>query len=301
MRDYIQFPGEQTLRPPGACEHTQFFYFVLPANEERLRGLCDTYFNTPSGGACDYTPLGFVMLAFSHVDRLVSADPAHGTINYMDIAFWVPVRGGQTKPVCLFPPYIFVDDGGTLVTGREVFGLPKQLGRFQMPLRFEDLAKAPKPEFRAEVLGTLVPGGLIDWRTLVTVEQIGKEETSDTAKLLTVLGKLAVPDSLRTLKVPTWLSDLVAVPALGLKQFRDAAQPEKACYQAIIEAPLSTAEIFGTPKVLVDAFQVTLMDVPSHPVTETLGLPTGPFTVPITFCFESTMRMGTGTVIWSAP
>jgi hypothetical protein len=230
----------------------------------------------------------------------VSADPSHGTINYMDIAFWVPVLGGETKPACLFPPFIFVDDGGTLVTGREVFGLPKQLGRFQMPLRFEDLAKATKPEFRAEVLGTLMPGGPIDWRTLVTVEQISKEEESDHSKLLSVLGRLAVPDYLRTLKVPTWLSDLVAVPALGLKQFRDAARPAKACYQAIVEAPLSTVEIFGAPKVLLDAFEVTLMDVASHPVAATLGLSTEPIKVPITFCFEATMQMGTGTVVWSA-
>jgi hypothetical protein len=299
MGAYIPFPGEQTLVPPGDCERTKFFYFLLPADHGRLRALCDRYFNEPSGGKCSYDPLGFVMLAFSHVDELRSSDPARGSIRYKDIALWVPVTGGKTSPICLFPPFIFVDEAATMLTGRELFGLPKQLGRFAMPLRYEDLPKAEKPEFKAQVAGSLFEGGPIDWRTLLTVSYLGSKEESALGKALSILGKLAVPDRLRVLDFPDWFSRLVAVPALGLKQFRDAQMPERACFQAIVEAPLAPKTLFGVPKVLLDAFELTIMNVPSHPVVETLGLSASTLRVPVSFYFEATMQMGPGTVIWS--
>lgn len=298
MGEYIPFPGEQTLVPPGDCERTKFFYFLLHADQDRLRALCDRYFNKLSGGACKYEPLGFVMLAFSHVDELRSSDPERGTIRYKDIAFWVPVAGGKTKPICLFPPFIFVDEAASMLTGRELFGLPKQLGRFEMPLGLAEMYAAKKPQFRAEVAASLVKGGPIDWHTLATVQSLGPKP-GDLGKLLSVLGKIVVPDRLRVLEVPDSLADLVGMPALGLKQFRDAQMPERACYQAIVETPLSPKKIFGVPKVFADGFELTLMDLPSHPVAETLGLAPGTQQVPIAFYFEATMQMGTGHVVWS--
>jgi Acetoacetate decarboxylase (ADC) len=300
MNPYVDLPGEQSLRPPGEFQGTRFFYFVLEGDKDRLRSVCDRYLNGPSGGKLEYSPLGVVLLAFSHVERLSSADPERGTIAYKDIAFWVPVWGGKTRSLCLFPPFIFVDNAATMATGREVFGLPKQLGRFEMPVRFQDLATAPRPQFRAEVVGTLQPGGRNDWRTLLTVEQIAREETSDTKAFFTALGRMLLPSALKQFAVPAWLSHLAAVPTVGLKQFRDAAQPKDACYQAIVEAPLSTVALHGSPRFFFNAFELNLMDVVSHPVTSLLGLPLGPQVIPLTVYFEATMRMDAGTVVWSA-
>jgi hypothetical protein len=298
---YVDFPGEQSLRAPGDLEDTRFFYFVLRADEGRLRALCDRYLNAPSGGQLAYAPLGVVLLAFSHVERLRSADPSRGTITYKDIAFWVPVWGGKTKPLCLFPPFIFVDDASTMATGREVFGLPKQLGRFEMPLSYEGLSRARKPEFRAEVVGTLQPGGQNDWRTLLTVQQVTKEETSDSQQFFSALQRMLLPSALRELTVPSWLSHLGAVPVVGLKQFRDAASSGSACYQAVVEAPLSTKKVLVPPRFLFDAFELRLMDVPSHPVADVLGLSPDPQRVPLAICFQSTMQMDPGTVVWRTP
>src|SRR5262249_550056 len=103
MSEYVDFPGEQSLRAPGELADTPFFYFFRPADEARLRALCDRYLNGPSGGALAYAPLGVVLLAFTHVEKLTSADPARGSITYKDIALWVPVWGGKTRPLCLFP------------------------------------------------------------------------------------------------------------------------------------------------------------------------------------------------------
>ena len=298
MNPYVEFPGEQSLRPPGVFADTRFFYFILPANEDRLRSLCQKYLRSGSGDSPDYQPLGVVLLAFTHVMDLTSGDPKRGTITYKDIAFWVPVWGGRVCSLCLFPVFIFVDDCSTMVTGREIFGFPKQVGRFKMPLSFEELLQTPSPAFGADVIGTLAAGAANDWRKLLTINRIAQRETPDHHAFFSALGKLVLPPALRAFTVPDWLSTLTSIGAVGLKQFRDAANPTSACYQAIVEAPLSTKKIFGRPRFLFDAFELTTEKVFSHPVQEVLGLQQSPQRVPLAIYLEATTRLESGTVVW---
>jgi hypothetical protein len=299
MSDYIPFPGEQTLSPPGAFEDTRFFYFVLKADQRELQALCDRYLNRPHGGQLRYEPVGVVLLAFTHVERLFSNEADRGSIRYKDIAFWVPVLGGRTATVCLFPPLIFVDDSATLVTGRELFGLPKQLGRFQMPLGPEEFSKFSKPQFRAEVIGTLQEAGPNDWRTLLTVEYTGDAADSTEASLRSAIAKLLIPSLQDGLSIPRLLSEAFTVPCVGLKQFRDARRPASACYQAVVETPLRIQNLGRKPQFFLNAFKLTLMNIPSHPV-ERLGLATGEHTVPLAVFFEATMGMEAGVVVGGA-
>jgi len=301
MIPYIDFPGEQSLPPPGELQEITFYYFAVPANNETLTALCDRLLNGPSGGATAYRPMGLVLLAFTHVEQLGSTHAHRGVITYKDIALWIPVRGGQSRELCLFPPYILVDDAATMITGREVFGLPKQLGRFAMPARFGDLATAPAPQFRAEIVGTLAPRGQNDWRTLLTIERSGDVRAHDPGAILQFLAGF-LPAALRGgLSLPGWLSELTAIPVVGLKQFRDATRPGAACYQAIVEAPLSVVKLHRAPTFMRDAFELTVMDLHSHPVARTLGLSPSPIRVPLAVHFEATVRMEPGTVVWSAP
>jgi hypothetical protein len=296
MNEYVAFPGEQALVAPGTFERTRFFYFVLKAERDKLEALCERYLRGPSGRP--YSPVGVVVLGFTHVDGLTSSmDRDHGTITYKDIALWVPVMGGHLNPVCLFPPFIFVDDGATMVTGREVYGLPKQLGRFQMPLTLDELAGAPAPQFRAEAIGTLHEGGQNDWRTLFTVESIPGKITRESPAIQAIESALLGAIVTKGWSLPKWLSDTAMVPAVGLKQMRDAASQGMAAHQEVVEAPLQMVELFTQPRFFVDAFKLTLMDVPSHPIASVLGLPAGESVVPLTIHFEATMEMGPGTII----
>ena len=290
------------LVPPGTFEDTRFFYFGLSAKIDALRALCDRYLNTPSGGKLAYRPVGVVLLAFSHVERLSSeTDPDRGGFTYKDIAFWVPVLGGVTHPVCLFPAFIFVDDAATMATGRELFGLPKQLGRFQMPIHLDQLSGGRPPQFRAEVSGTLQPGGMNDWRTLVTLEYRASREETTGERIRHALHRLLLPEALqRGFDFPAWLSTLSTVPSVGLKQFRDATEPGKACYQAVIEAPLRVQRLMQKPRFFHDAFTLRLEDVASHPVADVLGLSTGEQSVALAVYFGATMRMDVGQVVWRA-
>jgi hypothetical protein len=84
---------------------------------------------------------------------------------------------------------------------------------------------------------------------------------------------------------------------VGLKQFRDARRPSSACYREVVEAPLRVHAIRPTVEFFHHAFKLTLMDVPSHPVVQTLGLQPGETIVPLTAYFEATMHMDPGEVV----
>jgi hypothetical protein len=311
MNPYTAFPGELTLPPPGIFTDTRFFYFFLRADPAALQACCDRYFNDrlgASGSPLRYQSLGHVMLAFTHVHELVSADPSAGKIQYKDIAFWVPTLAkgdGAIPRLCLFPPAIFVDEAATMVTGREMFGLPKQLGRFEMPLAPEEIPGRAGPQFRLEVMGTAQPGSTRDWRTLLTItahQGVGKPSllarAADAVSELTAL--LELPSAFDGLSLPEALSTM---HSLGLKQFRDAAAFEQSCYTAIVEAPLRTRQLIDQPHFFFNDFDLTLESpaVPSHPVASVLGLRPGTQPIKAAIYFRAHMQMDAGRVVWSAP
>ena len=58
-----------------------------------------------------------------------------------------------------------------------------------------------------------------------------------------------------------------------LKQFRDVSCPTKACYQAIVEAPLAIHLSTASYEALDEqAFTLTVADWDSHPIASELGL-----------------------------
>jgi hypothetical protein len=306
--DYTAFPGELTLLPPGHFRDTSFFYFFLRADQARLQACCDRYFNdrlATSGSSLSYRSLGCVMLAFSHVEELKSADPAAGTTRYKDIAFWVPLiatHTGGLPRLCLFPPAIFVDEAATMVTGRELFGLPKQLGRFQMPLAPAELSGFAAPQFRLEVMGTLQPGGLRDWRTYATIAaHPDVARPSLLSRAATALSELTAIFDLPSVFDGVSLPDaLGSSRTLGLKQFRDATRPQESCYTAIVEAPLRMKQLVDQPHFFRDAFELELEaePVPSHPICNELGLQRGRQRVPAAIYFRAHMEMDAAQVVW---
>jgi hypothetical protein len=253
---------------------------MLKADYQAQYNLCQTYLNGPAQGQTSYSPFGLVLLAFAHFGSVASAEPDWGTISYTDVAFWVPLANASTAPIALFPPYIFVDSPAALITGREAFGLPKQLGRFQMPMSLADASAGERGRFRAEVAGGV---------------------RGDAAKVISVIERMVAPGSLPG---PGGLAELLArlavVPVLGLKQFRDIESPESACYQAIVEAPVRFVETLGPPDIVFDGFDLRLMDLDSHPVAATLGIQPGTQRIPLAFHLRAAMRMDAGTLVWRA-
>jgi len=314
---YIERGGEQSLVPPGTLNSTQFYIFILKANKTNLQEMADKLFNLPSGGAVNYRPLSdYVVLMFTHVDDLYSAQPSQGWIAYHDIALWVPMMAITKKfgveianRIVMYPPYLMVDSSATMATGREVFGLPKEMGSFTMP---QDPNYAG--DFTADVMGYSANSATkqnIQSRLWSVQRQSSTlpvphkpleslEDVFETVKNAVLSFAPQLPSEWIIPNIPNILRELITgVPALGLKQFRDATQVDKACYQAIIEAPLKTIGFRGA-RLYTDPFTFFLNDLASHPVAQDTGLQLGEQEVALSLYLHLDMQMQPGTIQWQA-
>jgi hypothetical protein len=95
------------------------------------------------------------------------------------------------------------------------------------------------------------------------------------------------------------LRDGFNVPALGLKQFRDIADPSRAVFQAIVEAPLGMKH-FRSASILGDNFSFILNDLATHPVADETGLKLGPQDVSFAFWLYADFVLGTGKTNWTS-
>src|SRR6185312_175233 len=127
MNRYRETGGEQCKPPPGLFEKTSFYYFVLKADHARLNAHVERLLSFEDKPGY-HAPLPYVMLAFTHVDKLHAPNEDDGAIQYKDIAIWVPVKQKGLHGIGLFPAYMFVDNACTMATGRELFGFHKQHG-----------------------------------------------------------------------------------------------------------------------------------------------------------------------------
>jgi hypothetical protein len=99
------------------------------------------------------------------------------------------------------------------------------------------------------------------------------------------------------------VADLVANPnLLFLKQFRDASCPTKACYQAILEAPLSVHPLSAKYKSLDPAlFEITIQNWDSHPIATDVGVQAGtPLEPTVAFRAELDFDIQLGDEVWRA-
>jgi len=61
------------------------------------------------------------------------------------------------------------------------------------------------------------------------------------------------------------------IPLVFLKQFRDAQNTRKACYQRLIEAPLKV-EMFYEGGLFAEPYTLNITSLASHPLAQILGL-----------------------------
>jgi hypothetical protein len=102
----------------------------------------------------------------------------------------------------------------------------------------------------------------------------------------------------------TLIFDMINNPTLVfLKQFRDVSCATKACYQAVIEAPLWVDPIGATYEALdPGAFEISFDDWASHPIATDLGVPPRTAVRPARV-FRATLDFDIklGQEVWRAP
>jgi uncharacterized protein with NAD-binding domain and iron-sulfur cluster len=281
---------------PPLRMRTSVYMFLLEADARRLTELCDRYLNLP-GVPTRYQPLSpHVVLYCSSAETGPIDDPV-GLCPELDFGFWVPVvaRDAGGERYVAFTPHLWVDSGVAMTGGREVYGFAKEIGRLGMPagpdaadLFTVDTLVVPRfgPTARAEE------------RRLFEVRRergIGAPvERSETSR---GFGGRSAPWSIANVaqsaghlfdQLPHLLAPGVMASYAGflrasaarrelrmvfLKQFPDIADATRACYQAIVEAPVRiTGPVNG--RLLGGAYSVTINEFASHRIVDTLGLRT---------------------------
>jgi len=170
---------------------------------------------------------------------------------------------------------LFVDEGNSMVTGREVYGFNKQMAEFIRPPDIQS------PKFSMDVLG---------------VKHFSAEAVAQTERLLELHAADREPsktvwrewNSVRDFFVeamavnirPEFSSSLMnfsswvltrGIPLVFLKQMRSAADPRKASFQQVLEAPLQIRNFYGGAP-LTQPYQLTISELNSHPLVQKLGL-----------------------------
>lgn len=249
--------------------------FVLEADETRLAAFTSAMYTDPCEGRVTYTPwTGYVLMllgGFDNVSCTVPPFSGFGGVCEVQASFWLPLVASRPDPLVpdrlvLAVPYILVDNPMSYLGGREVYGYAKTMGRFAPA---SGLGQSVTVEAYG---GNYGPGNKAAWQPFLEVSSPTGAPSSQPvwegmAELLAGLapGLLAHPEL---------LVDLVAgTPTqVFLKQFRDARDGTRACYQAVIEAPVKIKRATG--RLLDGDWIVAVQALDSHPLVSELGLVT---------------------------
>ncbi len=293
---YVETGGKQSLNQPFEHNQVRFTSFLIEADATALAALVNKQLNVPGRGHVTYHPLvNRVMAGFAQIQRahcLNLPDSNMGWIPEIDVAFWVPVAAVRKilgvyfiERIAWFLPYVFVDNPWAFASGREIYGFPKEHGVFQLPARAADPALFAADSLAIEKFNPATEATVqrifdvrrsdtthlgLPTRTFAGIEEFFKdfvEAVFGTAGTITLPG----------LGLAVELMDLLihhTFPLVFLKQFRDVADPSRACYQSVVEAP-SKVTRFGGGHRLDGDYTVTVRALDSHPIIQDLGL-TGP-------------------------
>jgi hypothetical protein len=276
--------GFPVFRGPYLQKDARLAAFFFNADTERLTTLCNQTLNVSRSFEYKYVPMtSNLMLVFA--DMLVSSrderDAQVGLIPETEVSFWVltvamqKTRGGyMPHHLAWFLPYLFVDEGNAIATGREVFGLNKLAAQFQKP------EKIQSPEFTADVLGFKEFGAdfIAQRERLLELRASSSSDPTRSSDLDSIKNVMATElfKNIRTNLggglvefASRFINDHVRL--VFLKQFRDAQNTRKACYQRLIEAPLKV-ETFFEGGIFLRPYTLNITSLASHPLAQNLGL-----------------------------
>ncbi|MEA2331307.1 MAG: hypothetical protein QOH58_1445 [Thermoleophilaceae bacterium] len=314
LPSYVEFGGRATAPAPFACEGGQLQGLLLGGDGVKIAKLVDTMFNVPAGRGVDYRAVGSqVMLLIGDFARVTSLTPPFdrwGAVRETQASFWIPVLAGRkvegffvAERLLLAVPYVLVDNPMSYLGGRETFGYAKTMGRFDPPSgrgpqialqafggnfgRNEGAAWHPFLEVNAGAQTRAAPGEPVSGPLALLRHLIGDiPSLSDAGEV--VLGDVQLTAGL--------LADMIEgrVGQVFLKQFRDATDGTRACYQAVVEAPVQIQNVQTAASQWDWSVRVHPLD--SHPIGDELGIGDQPaelaFDIDIDFVVERGREVG---------
>ena len=304
---YVDRGSELVYQQPYAARDARQDIFFLRGDRACLDAMFDRYFTTPSGGEVTVRPMtSIVALSVLRIDAISSSegdDDVGAGIAEWEVAVWtVGVDVTRQQPV-MFAPYLFVDSGMAMAAGREVYGLPKQDGRFAVA------PGGPPYSLTLDVLGSrrFDPSTPFTWQRLLRVAhgnaEAGRPRWASLGEASRELGaglrpESFIDDAIVLLRFAAMFAS-GRLTLLALKQFRDVAQPDRACYQAITESYIRTTALHGGG--LLSGVTVDVEDLESAKIVRELGIRPGPQTPLHSIWMAYDFVLETGALLWQRP
>jgi uncharacterized protein with NAD-binding domain and iron-sulfur cluster len=287
---YVEFGGRATTPAPFLSEGGRMRGYVLQGDAARIADLVERLFNTPAGGSMDYRSLGSIVLlllgGFERVTCLTPPFNRWGSVEEIMASFWVPVLAGRdlgdvfvAERFALAVPYIFVDNPMSYLGGRETYGYAKTMARFEPK---NAIGEHVKMETFGGNFGLNEGAG---WRMFLEVREGGAQDGGEEEPLegfaglvRRILGDLPPVNAegeivLADLRMTRDLLAAVReerVYQLFLKQFRDARDGTRACYQSVVEAPVDVLR--ASNRMVGRDADLTIHHLDSHPIGQELGV-----------------------------
>ena len=282
--------GEQVMLPPGQVKRGRLYAFAVPADRHQLSAYARRYLAEPTGGALDFSAIApYVLCTYLRSDALTSTAEEVGTISDRECALWIVLverpRGAARPRLVFWMPYIIIDTSIGMATGREIWGFRKEVGAVRVPAADQDPARFVGEATIFRTLQTLTRGrqeplirverdaplGPLE-RAWSSVEDVGlyfAERLLGGAEAWASRWARAIRDrSGADGWSPTFRPSITTV---NLKQFRDAAAPDRACYQSIVASPLQITKIRGGGPLRGD-YWLRITRCESHQIVADLGL-----------------------------
>jgi hypothetical protein len=307
--------GLQVPAIPAGCEDSLVMSFFVAADHEAMQATVDKFLNQPNGGAITYYVVGgSAILTYSFTKRHYSMVQQIGYLADYECAFWIPLfartaDGSMPDRLTFWIPYLFISWPEGMATGREIWGFRKEVGTIAMPLDPGDDATFSTIATVFDPLSNATKG------RPETVVRLRKEGTlgplAETVKDIAGLAELMVqfwgkgaselPVSRLGLAVDVVKMMLSGkLPIVNLKQFRDAKDSTRACYQAIIESTCTPSKVYGGG-LLDGEYRLDVSNFASHQIAKDLGL-AGTTDLPVEFALWVRMDFSAdaGTEVWKA-
>jgi len=279
--------GDPQSPPPYRFEDVGISIYVVEADGQKLQASCDYFLNrvlARNNSPYRVAPLrgndlGLAYIELLRYGRMYSAAPGHERLGYSrqnELLVAIPVvlknRLGMPIAVGTFTPIVIVDQGLSLVTGRDVAGFPKIDGTLELPddpwsdrvrsvstLAIKTYASDTQVRLRP-LLKVRQTADTWETRSFKSVE--GQSQTAepkndhririDDAKYVWPFGpvdrlfseasRYAVDGRIHKLLKESAGARLAS---FGLKQFRDAEIPDRACYQEIVRSDTRVVGFHG--------------------------------------------------------
>ena len=293
----------QPVAGPFAFPDVTLQVYPLLADRARLDAFLAQYLNGPLADAgLRFEAFGSYVYLLVNVtgDQLGTMWSSANNIGWWaerEVSFCVPVkwyRDGELVSTAMVAPFVYASNDRAVITDREVNGRPSVAATIDCPRDVWLGSSGPDQPRRflhmeTEAFPALHLGQKGQRRTLLEIDErdvlpynddVGwrmvadswGETLVDDLKRKTAQ-RLAEADAVRNVKALALelLAHEAPINWINIKQYRDAADTERACYQAAVHTTRSITRIYDIREI-ENSLHVRLHRLSGHPIVETLGL-----------------------------